>query len=73
MSIVFKTRWWGFLDELGEITVAQYKNDKQIEICEAMPFVKGIFEVFDAWDKVDALHQCKQKLQQVEYHDKGIH
>lgn len=73
MTMLTRTRYWGFLDELGQITVCEYKNDRQIELCEAMAFIKGIFEPFESYDKVDAMRKCKIKLQEVNYHDKGLH
>ena len=54
--------YWAFLDEYNQITVAVYKNDRQIEITESMPWCRGIFEPFTAIDKVDAYRKCKEKL-----------
>lgn len=56
--------YWGFLDEYNQITVAEYKSDRQIEITECMPFTVGIFEPFTAIDKVDAYRKCKEKLKE---------
>lgn len=46
--------YWGFLDENNQLTVCLYKDDKQIELTENMPFVKGIFDPFHCLNKADA-------------------
>jgi hypothetical protein len=46
--------YWAFLDENEQITICRYKNDRQIELTEEMPFVKGIFNPFYALNRQDA-------------------
>jgi hypothetical protein len=58
--------YWGFLDEYNQITVAVYKNDRQIEITESMPWCRGIFEPVMCVDKVDAYRKFKEKLKEGE-------
>ncbi len=58
--------FWGFLAEDGSIEVLPYKNDKIIRICEAMHFVKGIFDPFyckDIWEARKMINlRYKQEL-----------
>lgn len=50
MSIITKSRWWGYLDDQGLIHVKKYTTDRAIQNCEQMPFCKGIFDPFLAYD-----------------------
>lgn len=53
--------WWGYLDNEGIIHIKRYTNDRAIQNSEAMPFVKGIFDPFEAWDYEDAKKKCYER------------
>lgn len=50
MSRIRGLLFWGYLDDQGRITVKRYTNDRVIENTEKLPFCKGIFGPFEAYD-----------------------
>ena len=53
-KILTKQRWWAYLDDTGVIRIKKYTTDKAIQNCEQMPFCRGIFDVFEAWNYAHA-------------------
>lgn len=70
MGIIKPLRFWGYLDDQGMIHVKHYRSDWDIQKCEQMPFCRGIFEPFEAWDRAEAMNKCRKKLNEIEYEDK---
>lgn len=66
MGLIKPLRWWGYLDDRGVIHVTRYTTDRAIQNCEQMPFCKGIFDPFTAWDYQEARMKCWAKLQEVD-------
>lgn len=42
--------FWAYLDDEGKVHVKRYINDNLIANYERLPFVKGIFDPFEAYD-----------------------
>lgn len=70
MSLIKPLRWWGYLDDRGVIHIKKYTGDKAIQNCEQMPFCKGIFDPFEAWDSKDAKIKIKKFLDEQQYYEK---
>jgi len=70
VSIIRKLRWWGYLDDRGIITVKPYIHDRIIQNTEQLPFCKGIFDVFEAIDRQDAMRKCHEALRENSHHEK---
>ncbi len=64
MAILTKTLWWGYLDDQGVVRIKRYTTDKAIQNCEQMPFTKGIFEPFEAYDLKHAQQIIAKFLQE---------
>lgn len=58
--------WWGYLDDNDKITVKKYVGDWDIQKVEQLPFCKGIFEPFEANNKIHA-HLIIMKFVNEEY------
>ncbi len=54
MSIITRGLFWGYLGDQGRIYVKRYTSDRQIENYERLPFVRGIFDPFQAWGMAEA-------------------
>jgi hypothetical protein len=50
MALIKGLLFWGYLDDQGKIHVHRYTNDRKIANIEALPWVKGIFDPFEAYD-----------------------
>lgn len=70
MGIIKKGWWWAYLDDRGVIHVKRYQSDKQIQNCEQLPFCKGIFDVFEAWDYTDAKNKIAKFLTEQQMYEK---
>lgn len=57
--------FWGYLDDRGKIHVKYYIDDATIAHYEKMPFVKGIFDPFEAYGMVEARKKIEAKYRQV--------
>lgn len=57
--------FWAYLDDEGKIYVKRYKNDRQIENYERLPFVKGIFDPFYAMNQQEAIAKIDAKLREL--------
>lgn len=72
MPILKKMRWWGYLDDRGVIHIKRYTSDRAIQNCEQMPFCKGIFDVFEAYDYTHARSIITTFLKEQEYYEKKM-
>ena len=67
-----KKIYFAFLDEHNQITIVRYKSQEQIEICEKMPFVRGIFDAFEAEDQFDARRKILAKWHEMQNEQKRL-
>lgn len=70
MSLIKGLYWWAYLDDQGMIHVKRYTNDRQIQNYEQLPFCKGIFDPFEAYDYAHAKQKCLEKYREIQYHEK---
>lgn len=70
MGLIKGLLYWGYLDNDGLIHVKRYTTDREIRNYEQLPFCKGIFDPFEAYDINEAKMKCFQKLQELRYHEK---
>ncbi len=54
--------FWGYLDDQGIIHVKRYTNDRAIENMERMPWCRGIFDPFEAFDIQHAKEKCQERF-----------
>lgn len=66
MSIIKGLIYWGYLDDEGKIHVKRYISDREIANYESLPFVKGIFDPFEAID----IHEARKKIRDCYYMEK---
>lgn len=57
--------FWGYVDDSGVIHVKRYVSDRVIENYEKLPFCKGIFGPFEAYDIQQARQMCALKYQEI--------
>lgn len=60
--------WWAYLDDTGVIRIKPYTTDKIIQNTEQLPFCRGIFDPFEAANKLDAERKIIQFLDNEQYH-----
>ena len=53
--------FWAYLDDRGKIYVKRYMSDRVIENYERMPYCKGIFGPFEAYDLEHAKLMVKER------------
>ena len=70
MTLIKPFRYWGYLDDRGVIHIKKFVHDRQLQNCEQMPFCKGIFDPFEAWDYEDAKRQIMKFLDDAQYYEK---
>ncbi len=57
--------YWGYLDDQGIIHVKRYTTDRAIRNAEQMPYVKGIFDPFEAFSIEEARQKILIKYQEI--------
>lgn len=67
-----KSHWWAYLDDEGVIKVRKYISDWEIQKCEQMPFCKGIFDPFEADNKIHAQHKIIKFLEEQAFYEKKV-
>jgi hypothetical protein len=72
MAIIKKQRWWAYLDDRGVIHIKRYTGDRAMQNCEQMPFCKGIFNVFEAYDYQHARSVIAKFLHEQQYYEKKV-
>jgi len=64
MTIIKGFLFWAYLDDAGTIHVKRYIDDRTIQNYEQLPFVKGIFDPFEAWDMAHARELVEERYRQ---------
>ena len=66
MGLIKGLFFWAYLDDSCHIHVKRYSGDRVIENTEKLPFVKGIFDPFEAFSLEEAkkmvIERYKQEL-----------
>jgi hypothetical protein len=62
MGLIKGLLFWGYLDEEGVVHVKRYTTDRAIANMERMPWCKGIFDPFEAFDFSEAQRKCIQRF-----------
>jgi len=70
MTLIKPLLWWAYLDDRGIVHIKKYMSDKQLQNCEQMPFCRGIFDPFEAWDREDAKVKIMKFLDEAQYYEK---
>lgn len=52
-------RWWGYIHENGSIQVKRFFSKEDLDDARSSPFVKKVFESFDADGREDAIQKIK--------------
>ena len=56
--------FWAYLDDQGKIHVKYYVDDRIIRNYEQMPYVKGIFDPFEAVDMQEARQKVMRRYKE---------
>lgn len=61
MGLIKGLLFWGYLDDEGQIFVKRYTSDREIANYERLPFTRGIFDPFEAFDINQAREMIKER------------
>jgi hypothetical protein len=64
MALIKGLWYWAYLDDENRIIVKQYTDDRVIENTEKLPFCRGIFGPFEAYDMQHARQLCHERYAQ---------